>query len=61
MDRVLTRDDGSRTSLRTVVGDRLVDPRVVSGLDPSYSILVWCCLAQKDYLRRWWRRGDSNS
>ena len=48
--RVVTRDDGSRTSLRTVVGDRL-GPEVVSGFDPSSSVLVWCCLAQVPVLR----------
>ncbi len=43
---VLTRDDGSRTSPRTVVRSP-GDPRVVSGMDPSSSVLVWCRLAQE--------------
>jgi hypothetical protein len=25
------------------------DPRVVSGFNPSYSVLVWCCLAQVSF------------
>jgi hypothetical protein len=49
-DRVLTCDDGSRTSPRTVV-DVAWDPRVISGFDPSSSVLVWCCLAQDPFLR----------
>jgi hypothetical protein len=62
--RVLTRDDGSRTSPRTVV-DVALGPEVVSGFDPSYSVLVRCCLAQDPFpplsSSEWWRRGDSNS
>ena len=62
--RVVTRDDGSRTSPRTVV-DVAWGPEVVSGLDPSSSVVVRCRLAQDPFLRlsssEWWRRGDSNS
>jgi hypothetical protein len=42
---VLTHDDGSRTSLRTVDG-QCVGPEGRLGWDPSYSVLLWCCLAQ---------------
>ena len=48
---VVTRDDGSRTSRRTVAKRALWDPRVVSGIDPSSSILWWCDLAQDLNLR----------
>jgi hypothetical protein len=47
--RVLTRDDGSRTRPRTVV-QASVGPEVASGLNPSYSVLWWCCLAQIRFL-----------
>ena len=47
----MTRDDGSRTILRTVVSDECLGPEVVSGFDPSSSVLVWCCLAQVSFLR----------
>jgi len=50
MDLGLTRDDGSRTSPRTAVGVAW-GPEVVSGFNPSYSILCWCCLAQIRFLR----------
>jgi hypothetical protein len=49
--RVLTHDDGSRTRPRTVANVLAVGPEVVSGLNPSYSVLCWCCLAQIRFLR----------
>jgi hypothetical protein len=45
---VLTHDDGSRTSLRTVDG-QCVGPEGRPGVNPAYSILVWCCLAQVSF------------
>jgi hypothetical protein len=31
--------------------DSAVGPEVVSGFNPSYSVLCWCCLAQIPFLR----------
>jgi hypothetical protein len=45
---VLTHDDGSRTSLRTVDG-QCVGPEGRPGVNPVYSILVRCCLAQVSF------------
>jgi hypothetical protein len=47
----LTHDDGSRTSLRTVDGTVRGTRGSSRGFDPSYSVLVWCCLAQMSFLR----------
>ena len=48
--RVLTRDDGSRTFSNRRRTSFWVYPRVVSGMDPSSSVLVVCGLAQERFL-----------
>ena len=50
-DRVPTCNDGPRTSPANRREDRLETRGSSRGWDPSYSVLVWCFLAQEVYLR----------